>query len=140
MTQIIMAHHSDPKPEWPWPNFTPKELASKGNGEVRVNIVALNMLQALRTAWGKPLHLNSVYRNPAYNKKVGGAKRSLHLLGMAFDVSTAGWTKQEKHDFKELAHEIGFTGFGGYNSFIHIDIGRKRKWGQKWAWPDVFFT
>lgn len=135
--ELRMKNWSDPLTEpWLWPNFTPKEMASRGNGEVFIKYEALNKLQALRTAWGRPLTINSAYRDPAYNVKVGGATSSKHMEGMAFDISVVGWTAAEKKEFKELAYSLGFKGFGGYNSFIHVDIHSKRRWGQQWAWPE----
>ena len=134
-----MAHHTAQKPQpWPWENFSPAELASRGNGAVRIELDALNKLQQLRYAWGHPMTINSAYRDPEYNAKVGGATNSYHKKGMAFDVGVTGWTKQEKNDFKELALDKGFTGFGGYKTFIHIDIGPARKWGLSWAWPKSY--
>ena len=118
-----------------WPNISPRELASRGNGAIHINVDLLDRWQSLRTAWGKPIVINSAYRDPVYNARVGGAPMSLHKRGLALDNSTFGWTGSEKAQFKELAWEHGFTGFGGYNSFIHLDIGRARKWGQSWAWP-----
>ncbi len=139
MPKLIMRHYSDPRPNhWPWTSFAPKELASKGNGSIAIEYEALDKLQSLRNAWGKLIHLTSAYRDPVHNARVGGAKLSQHKAGRAFDVRVAGWIAQEKAEFKELALAHGFTGFGGYNTFIHIDIGHPRKWGQSWAWPKSY--
>lgn len=56
--------------------------------EVRDNIVALveNILQPLRDAWGQPLFINSGYRCPELNAKVGGVATSQHTKGQAADV------------------------------------------------------
>ena len=55
------------------------------------NLTALvnNVLDPLRQAWGKPIHVNSGYRCPALNKAVGGVPHSQHMLGEAADI-TAG--------------------------------------------------
>lgn len=138
MTMLKMDHYTDPKPDpWPWPNFSPYELASNGDGSVQIDNEAGDKLQSLRTEWGKPLTLNSAYRDPIYNTSINGAKLSKHMLGQAFDISVRSWLKIDKQEFKELAWRHGFRGFGGYDSFIHIDIGRARKWGKSWAWPKV---
>lgn len=47
------------------------------------------VLDPLRQAWGRPIHVNSGYRSPAVNKAVGGAANSQHTLGEAADI-TAG--------------------------------------------------
>lgn len=111
-----------------WPNFSPQEIACKGTGSLKVNEQALNALQRLRTALGKPLILTSAYRSQRHNKNVGGAKNSQHLEGAAFDV------RMENHDpeaFEKAARAAGFTGFGYYpnSGFMHIDIGPIRTWG-----------
>lgn len=114
--------------EWRWPNFKPQELASKSDGELAVNEDAMDKLQALRTKLGKPMVLNSAYRSAKHNKKVGGAKNSMHLQGRAFDVSMAN---HDPAKFETAARAVGFTGFGYYPSqrFMHIDTGPKRVWG-----------
>ncbi len=57
--------------------------------EVRDAIKALvdTVLQPLRDAWRKPLHINSGYRCPELNKEVGGAQTSQHVKGEAADVA-----------------------------------------------------
>ena len=59
------------------------------NFEVRDAIKALvdTVLQPLRDAWGKPLHINSGYRCPELNRAVGGKPTSQHLSGQAADVA-----------------------------------------------------
>ena len=54
------------------------------------NLTALvnNVLDPLRQAWGKPIHVNSGYRCPALNKAVGGVPHSQHMLGEAADITT----------------------------------------------------
>lgn len=46
--------------------------------EVVANLENLieNILDPIREAWGKPLHVNSGYRCPALNKAVGGKPTS----------------------------------------------------------------
>lgn len=127
---------SVPMEQWRWPNFTPKELACKGTGKVLIDARSMDMLQRLRTDLGRPIVLNSAYRSPAHNKKVGGAKGSYHLQARAFDCKMTDFDPQE---FEAAARSVGFTGFGyyppkgnGYN-FIHIDTGPARSWGTRWT-------
>jgi len=143
-----MQHYTDPYSEpWPWPNFQPWELASKGNGAVQIEMRAGDRLQKLRYRWDAALTVNSAYRDMAYNlsKKVKSTRDSQHPKGTAFDIRTRGWSLDELYRFKELAYKIGFRGFGGYNTkkgkpkFIHIDDrGTPAKWGNRWAWPDAY--
>ena len=118
-----------PATAWHWPNFSPAEIACRGTGKLLVNEDALNRLQELRVTLGKPLIVNSAYRSPEHNRKVGGAKASKHLEGTAFDISMAN------HDpaaFIAAARKAGFKGIGTYprSNFIHIDTGPARSWGE----------
>ena len=118
-------HYTEVK-DWRWPNFTPKEIACKGDGKIIVHERALDCLQKFRNIVGGPVILNSAYRSAEYNKRVGGAPASQHLLGKAFDIQiTKELTRERIHT---LAKQAGFTGFGDYNTFVHIDIGPSRTW------------
>lgn len=134
------AHYSRVPPEdWRWSSFSPREIASKGDGKLIVDTEAMDKLQALRDFIGRPLLITSAYRSPAHNKRVGGAKASKHMEGIAFDI------RMENHDphaFESAARANGFTGFGYYpkSGFMHIDTAQARSWGTPWpltatAWP-----
>lgn len=47
-------------------------------------LIALN---EFRQAYGKPMHISSLYRPEAINKAAGGAKKSNHLVCLACDFS-----------------------------------------------------
>jgi len=128
-----------PEKLWRWPNFSPEEIACRGDGNIRINEPALDKLQSLRDRLGVPLIVHSAYRSPAYNRQVGGAKHSMHLQGAAFDISMAN------HDpvgFEAAARAVDFTGFGFYprQNFMHIDIGRARQWGDPFPPRNSRFT
>lgn len=125
-----LTHYSKvPDIMWRWPNFTPKEIASKGDGSIIIDERALDCLQKAREICGKPFIINSAYRDPAHNKKVGGSKNSQHLQGNAFDISTNG---HDRIALLTACRDAGFTGFGFYDSFLHVDTGRARWWGKRW--------
>ena len=46
---------------------------------------AMAAWDTLVAGWGEPLKINSAYRDPSHNAKVGGAKRSQHMHGNAFE-------------------------------------------------------
>lgn len=81
-------------------NFTLGELANnKGdtalpqfilNAEVDV---FLQMLQEFRVWYNKPMTINCCYRQPAYNKLVGGVSNSLHKKALAVDWGITGFTE-----------------------------------------------
>ena len=96
--------------------------------EVADNLANLteNLLDPIRDAWGKPLHVNSGYRCPALNKAVGGKPTSQHLKGEAADI-TAG-SKAENEKLFEMIKESGLVYdqlINEYNySWIHISLKR----------------
>jgi uncharacterized protein YcbK (DUF882 family) len=108
--------------EWArrWPNFAPEELCSR-DFSLRVDERALDALQDIRSAWGKPMFITSAYRNPAHNKAIGGAKHSQHLITTAFDIAVAD--SDEGRKLEALAKRHGATGIGRYpaSRFIHLD-------------------
>lgn len=117
-------HYTEVK-NWRWPNFSPKEIACK-DGTIIVDEPSLDKLQKMRIALGRPMIINSAYRSDAYNKSVGGAPNSQHKLGKAFDIRiTDQVSRGDIHHYAKLA---GFTGFGDYNTFVHIDTGPARTW------------
>lgn len=103
-----------------WPSFSPQELACKGTGRVMLDFRALDMLQALRNRLGRPIILTSAYRSPEHNTAVGGARRSNHMEGIAYDVVM---TNQNPELFERAAVASGFRGIGHYpaSNFMHID-------------------
>jgi uncharacterized protein YcbK (DUF882 family) len=72
------------------------------------------------------LQVNSGYRCPLHNAAAGGAPKSFHLLGRAIDFGCRNLEYQEQ--LADLAHSIGFTGFGYAGTYIHCDTGPARSW------------
>lgn len=90
MNTTFHRHWRDvPESVWRWPNFSPAEIACRGTVKLLINATALDRLQALRDRLGKPLIVRSAYRSPEHNSAVGGATRSKHLDGAAFDIAMA---------------------------------------------------
>jgi uncharacterized protein YcbK (DUF882 family) len=89
-------------------------------------------LQAIRDAIGKPIIINSGYRSPEHNKKVGGAVNSFHVKGMAVDFRVNGMSQQDLFNKVEELIKSGAIiqgGLGLYSSWVHYDIrGIKARW------------
>lgn len=130
-----VSHFSQyPSANWRWPNFAPRELASKREGELLIDPASMDKLQTLRDDLARPMVITSAYRSPAHNRAVGGATGSLHLQGKAFDVVLGN---HDPHPFIAAARKAGFTGIGTYlkQGFIHINTGRVRTWGYPFPKP-----
>ena len=85
------------------------------------------LLEQIRTACGgRAVIINSGYRTAAYNKKVGGAPLSQHLLAKAADIRVEGMTAKQVYDIANRLNPNG--GVGKYASFTHVDVrdGRAR--------------
>lgn len=114
---------------WRWPNFSSEEFACRHCGQRYHWPHFMDKLQAARLSVGRPFVILSGHRCSLHNARVGGAPLSQHLR-LAADISTHG------HDKAALLHaceNAGFTGFGFYPTFLHIDLGRPRRWwsGEK---------
>lgn len=68
------------------------DLDNETNDEQLANLVALceNVLQPVRDHFGKGVKVNSGFRHPDVNAKVGGSKTSDHCKGMAADIEIPG--------------------------------------------------
>jgi uncharacterized protein YcbK (DUF882 family) len=118
-------------------NFSKAEFDCHDGSEMpsdvleNVKELAKNM-QVLRDELGVSIHLTNGYRSPSHNKKVGGAKNSMHLYGKACDMKVKGMTpKQVLLVIERLIKEGKMMqgGIGLYNTFTHYDIrGTKARW------------
>jgi uncharacterized protein YcbK (DUF882 family) len=118
-------------------NFSLQEFNSKCGREIPDNVLPniiqlAKNLQVLRDSLGKTISITSGYRSPQHNKKIGGAKDSQHIKGMAADIKVSGMTPKEVALVIEGLIESGKMkqgGIGIYPSWIHYDIrGTKARW------------
>lgn len=103
-------------------NFKVKEFACKDTKNnidtILIDDQLVWYLQQIRNHYGKAVYINSAYRTSAYNSKVGGAKNSYHVKGMAADIRIDGVSPTELASY---AKSIGVKGIGTYTTFVHID-------------------
>ena len=109
---------------WPWTYFTPSEMACRHCGERYHNPVFMDRLTAARIDVGRPFHILSAHRCALHNARIGGAPLSQHLR-LAADVAVSNHNRRH---LLGACRRAGFTGFGFYTSFLHIDLGRPRHW------------
>lgn len=102
------------------PNYLLREFECRdGSHQVVLHRELLERLQALRDALGRPVIINSGYRNREHNAAVGGSPDSYHLQGMAADIRVPGLTPQA---IAKAARQAGFRGIILYSTFIHVDV------------------
>lgn len=113
--------------------FDTKELASKDGqrspfGEQQVRSELLFLLNRIRTAWGRPIIVNSAYRSPEHNRAVGGVENSYHVRGLAADIRPEH--QEDLPALQDLCLELNVDGgVELYDSFVHVDArGFKARW------------
>lgn len=113
-------------------NFKINEFRCKdGSDSILIDKGLVQLLQAAREHFGKPVHINSAYRTQAHNQKVGGASPSYHTKGRAADITVEGVANKEVAKFFEGygAKGIGFYNYSG--GFVHVDTREsKYLWQQ----------
>jgi len=113
------------------PNFDVKEF--KCHNDVRYPTIWLvdrleilcEQLEKIRALTNQSMKINSGYRTPAYNAKIGGASKSFHCEGVAIDITLKGMTSLQLYNaigklIKDK--EIIDGGLGLYKSWVHYDI------------------
>lgn len=102
------------------PHFRRTEFAcSCGCGFDTVDSKTLEVLDAVREHFGKPVTVTSGCRCDAHNRAIGGATHSQHKLGRAADIQVRDVDPDAVHAFIEAT----FPGasLGRYRTFTHVD-------------------
>lgn len=79
-----------------------------------------------------PFEVISGYRSPATNAMLhaehsGVAAKSLHMQGMAIDIRVPGRALDRLHA-TALQLKAGGVGYYPAEDFVHVDVGRVRRW------------
>ena len=120
-------------------NFKLSEFDCKCCNTVKLDSVLVEMLQKLRSRYGKGLTVISGYRCLKHNKAVGGAKDSYHMHGNAVDIKPSSkYSIEDLQKLCKLAHEIGFRRIGIYpdDMMVHVDNGKGERYWIKRAKQD----
>lgn len=109
--------------------FKRKEFACKcGCGTDMIDYELVNVVTDVREHFGKPVVITSGHRCSSYNQRVGGAKASKHVLGIAADIKVTGVSPSVVANYLEDKYHNKY-GIGRYNSFTHIDVrDNKSRW------------
>lgn len=110
-------------------NFKVREFAcSDGSDPIFIAPELVEILQKIRTHFGKAVTINSGYRTVTKNKACGGATYSQHLYGTAADITVKGVTPKQVAAYAEtLLPKSG--GIGIYSTFTHVDVrATKSRW------------
>lgn len=105
-------------------HFTAKEFACKdGTSTLLLDKDILPILERFREYVEAPVTINSAYRTSSWNRKQGGASKSYHLYGRAFDIPYKSTYKNLKSvDMMcKFFNSLGLKGIIKYPTFVHID-------------------
>lgn len=105
------------------PHFKVREFAcSDGSDVVFVATSLVDILEAIRVHFGRPVTVTSGYRTVSYNAGLkNSSKKSQHCNGLAADIKVEGHTPKEVYDYAcSLLGDHG--GVGIYNTFVHVDV------------------
>ena len=126
-------------------NFNVSEFACHGSGccsTVQIDEQLVAYIQKIRSHFGVPVTINSGYRCPTHNKRIGGSTNSYHARGMAADIAVKGIKPKE---VAKYAESIGIKGIGLYETdrdgyFVHVDTRTSKSfwYGQKEEYRDTF--
>lgn len=118
-------------------HFSVYEFACSDKSDtVLIDSELIEVLEQVRTHFGKPVKINSAYRTPAYNISIGGSSKSQHCLGLAADIRIAGVDPiQIALYVASLPYFVNRGGIGYYSrvglkdGFVHVDV---RSWKSRW--------
>lgn len=78
--------------------------------------------EEIRQAWGKPIVINSGYRCIKHNQEVGGEPCSIHIAGLALDLSP--FNDERAEDLLNIILKMKpylRVGYYQKKNFLHID-------------------
>ncbi len=91
----------------------------------------LTILRSVEGKFGRTPVVTSGYRSPAYNRKIRGAKKSLHVRCLAADIQVQGVSKWTLAKYLRSLPGRGGVGTYCHTQSVHIDIGTQRDWNRR---------
>ena len=89
-------------------------------------------LDEARERAGIPFVINSAYRTPEHNAKIGGKPNSSHLKGLAVDISVTN--SRQRFIVLNALLDVGFTRIGIADTFIHVDLDSEKSKEVIWTY------
>lgn len=113
-------------------NFRVREFKCKdGSDPIFVDSELVELLQKIRTHFGKEVNINSGFRTASWNaKQKNSSKYSQHLYGKAADIWIAGVSVDTLAVYVEtLMPNKGGIGRYYADNFVHVDVRTaKSRW------------
>ena len=108
-------------------NFNVSGTCGQGGRFIYIDPRAVLGLERVASALGTRPGINSGYRSPGCNRRVGGATYSRHMSGAAFDIAPPGGT-ENRCDVVRACRTAGagFIMTYGRSTHVHCDWGSSR--------------
>ena len=100
--------------------------------EKNMDVDFLAKLDEAREYANIPFIINSAYRSPEHNAKVGGKPGSSHIKGLAVDISAKD--SRTRFLILDALFAVGFTRIGIADSFIHVDSDIDKSQNVIWTY------
>jgi uncharacterized protein YcbK (DUF882 family) len=91
----------------------------------------VKILKKIESHYRSTVVVTSGFRSPTYNRRVRGAKNSLHMFCAAADIQVVGVGKWELARYARSMQGRGGVGTYCHTDSIHIDVGPDRDWNWR---------
>jgi uncharacterized protein YcbK (DUF882 family) len=91
----------------------------------------VKVLKGLERHYGRDVVVTSGFRSPSFNRRVRGAKHSLHMYCAAADIQVQGVSKWALAKYLRSLPGRGGVGTYCHTDSIHVDIGPDRDWNWR---------
>jgi uncharacterized protein YcbK (DUF882 family) len=91
----------------------------------------VRMIKTIEKKYGRPAIVTSGYRSPTYNRRIRGAKNSLHMYCSAADIQLEGVSKWQLAQYVRTMPGRGGVGTYCHTESVHVDIGPERDWNWR---------
>ncbi len=113
-------------------NYLLRDFRTNQVHEIEPKLLDLLNLLHRKMGSGAPFQVISGYRSPKTNAILHAhshevATHSLHMSGMAIDIRLSDRDLKDLHE-AALAMRAGGVGYYPHSDFVHVDVGRVRRW------------
>ena len=91
----------------------------------------MTVLKGIERHYGREVVVTSGFRSPTFNRKVRGAKNSLHMYCAAADIQVSGVSKWSLAQYLRALPGRGGVGTYCNTESVHVDIGPNRDWNWR---------
>lgn len=121
-----------------YPNFTKAEFDCKETGKNHMQKRFVDVLQAIRTEYGKPMVPTSGYRDPSHSAERKKRNPGAHTYGCAVDIAVSGGDalRLMMIAYKHGIRRVGVSQDNPDHSsrFLHFDMAERHGFPSPALW------